>query len=153
MQKQHSPESIRPTKKAQVAVDRLKKEGKFNRTVNVFLESLVTDSPQILKVDLDDLYEKRKKMVQEFNNELARIDQDIVLTQSKLNAWIHKDADVIEGQKDLYSRFLDTVKKDPLKGTWSFQNWLDGWPEIISKAGFKCPEEAIKWCKAQAGFK
>ena len=149
MKKQRAPESFRPTQKAQIAVDRLKREGKFNRTVNVLMESLVEDSPQILKLDLDDLYDKRKVLVQEHNFTLSGLDQEIVLTQSKLNAWIHKDTDSLEGQQDLYRRFQEATRKDLLKGAWAFQNWLDGWSEIVSKAGFKNPEEAVKWCKAQ----
>lgn len=65
MYKQKPPLSIRPTEKGRVAAERLKKSGKFNRTMSDFLETLVEDSPQIIKIDLDDLKAKRKGRVQE----------------------------------------------------------------------------------------
>jgi hypothetical protein len=150
VRKQRPPESYRPTDKAQIAVDRLKRNRKLNRTLNDFMESLVEESPQTIKIEIDDLKAKRKSLISEYNVRLAEVDGEIDERQSKLNAWIHKDADAVEGQADLLKRYSEVVTKEPLKGIWQFQNWLEGWPELVKRAGFRNPEEAINWCKAQA---
>lgn len=144
-EKRESPFSFRPTKRARQMTERLAKEGRLNRTINDFIESLGSDSAPILRMEIDDLTAEKKTALQRLNE----IDAEISRKQSRLNTLVHSDFSMIEAQRSIIRAWAEQL--DTLHGEMVFRSWITGPAnqEMMERAGFHNEDQAVKWCRAQ----
>jgi hypothetical protein len=149
---QGSPLSLRPNKGVpEYVAKKLKADGTLSEMFNCWLASLNDDSPALLKMQIDqgnkDLL-RIDKEIAALTKEKTKVQEGIVFRQSRLNSFIHRNADVEEAQAAILKMWKAT-SKNTLKGETSFRNWITGPAnlELMHRAGFKNDDQVVEWCK------
>ena len=150
-----NPKTVRPAVgKAQYIADKLTAEGKWNETINNFLESLGDDSPAMLQLEIDQSFKKKSQndcMIADLVKQNKVIENTIAFKQSRLNSFIHRDAGIDKARKTMVDQW-NKLKKNGLRGEVQFCSWLEGpanREDIMNLLGFKNAEQAVVWLKAK----
>lgn len=149
---QAHPISVRPNKGvAEYVANKLRAEGKFAGAFNDWLESLGDDSPALLKLEIDQALKKKadnESLIDDLVKQNKVIESGIAFKQSRLNSFIHRDANVDEAQKAIL-KMWKTAFKDTLRGEMEFRNWITGPAnlELMTRAGFRNDDQVVLWCK------